>query len=100
MLLNGFADLCRSAGWYWDVRLWSWVVYNGKRLAGCDHVIHCCRHDDSEVSIGTSSSIGWDGSRILFEIVAETCECVIGGLPSDFARLEGEAVDEVFGGRD
>jgi hypothetical protein len=96
MLSDALADL-RAGGGRWKDRLWSWVVHDGEGLARCDRVIHGRRHYDSEVPMGTPTSVGWDSSRILFEFVAKTSKGVVGGLSCYFPGLEGEAFNEIFG---
>ena len=50
------------------------VVGDGEWLAWSNHIVHRGGHDGAEVSMGGSSTVGRDGSGILFEFVTETCK--------------------------
>jgi hypothetical protein len=71
MLPNGFADLCCSAGWYWDDRLRPWIIYDGKWLSRGHGVVHEGRHDEAKISVGAATSVGGYRGRILFQGVAK-----------------------------
>jgi hypothetical protein len=72
MLLDCLADLCSRCGGREDM-LRSWIVHNGKRLAWGNHVIHCGWHDNSQVSVHTSTMVRCNCDHILLQIIAEAC---------------------------
>ena len=50
---------------------------DGKWLARGNCVVHGCGHDSAQIPVGASSTVGWDGGGVLFQLVAKASECVI-----------------------